>query len=111
MPLSSPATNMPGTLVSCHSSISGTSLRDLMSPSPTVIAPTGQAISQRACPTQRRPLTTVATPPTTPSTSPSGHASTQLPQPMQYIGSTKGNWAIGRSMPSWVASVLRARSL
>ena len=55
------------------------------SPRPTVMAPTGQASSQRAWPTQRRPLTTTAVPPTMPSTSPSGQARTQAPQPMQCV--------------------------
>ena len=86
------------------------SFRDLRSPRPTSIAPTGQAISQRPWPTQRSPLTTVATPPTIPSTSPSGQALTQVPQPMQRIGSMKGNCAGGRSTPRRTASSLRERS-
>ena len=86
-PRTSPARNSPGVSVSFHSSTCGMSARDFRSPRPTVIAPTGQASSQRAWPTQRRPLMTVAVPPTTPSTSPSGQAATQAPQPMQRRGS------------------------
>ena len=76
-----------------------------------MIAPTGHASSQRAWPTQRSPLITVAVPPTTPSTSPSGQAATQAPQPMHSRGSMYGNCAIGRSMPRAAASALRSRSL
>ncbi len=87
------------------------SFRDLRSPRPTSIAPTGQAISQRPWPTQRSPFTTVAVPPTMPRTSPSGQALTQVPQPMQRMTSMKGNWAGGRSTPRRTASSLRERSV
>ena len=109
MPRTSPARKSPRMSVSFHSSTCGMSARDLRSPRPTWIALTGHASSQRAWPTQRIPLMTVAVPPTTPSTSPSGQAATHAPQPMQRRGSMYGNCAVGRT-PSAAASCLRARS-
>ena len=79
------------------------------SPSPTMMAPTGQASSHRPRPMHFLAWMSVETPPTRPRAPSSWQALMQLPQPTQMSCWIVGNWAIALSAPRAFASRRCAR--
>ena len=99
MPPSSPATKMPGTLVSNQGETRGMSTPRFSVPNTSVSAWDGQAVTQAPWPMQAAALISVALPLTMPNAS-SGQALAQAPEPKHRLGSTTGCKDAGSLSPA-----------